>query len=139
MQASRVQIGPDLLKSGKLTRAKKKLLREKLIKDHIRSRPYGVAISLKELSAICHYKTPGEVGPLLNEMIKLGSLCREKVPGQKGYSYTVSGEVHITTNKKEKSLVDYAKDFAWEHDSDGLREFIIHMEKEGKIWLKSTS
>jgi hypothetical protein len=139
MQASRVTIGPDLLSSGKLNRAKKKALREKLIKEYINSRPYGSAISLKELSSVCQYKSPGEVGPLLSEMVSLGVLCRERIPGKNAYSYTVAGELHITTTKAEKTLIDYAKDYAWQHDTDSLREFIIYMEHEGKIWLKNKS
>lgn len=122
----------DLFKS-KMTREKKRLLREKLIKEYIQRRPYGAAISYSEFARICRYKNEQESWAIITRMVKEGQITRERIPGKRTFSYTVAGLVTVTKTKFKDNLEALAKDFAWEHGSDSLRDFINHLKGNGTI------
>ena len=136
MQASTLTIADSTKLDGKLTRAKRKLLREKLVKEYIRSRPYGVAIQLKEFQKLLRYGSTGEARVLLREMLESGQILREEIPGKRSFSYTVAG-VTVVTKPKDKDVIsqviDQAKNYAWEENSDSLRGFIEYIRQKGTL------
>lgn len=132
MNASKLTIDPSLL-DKKMTRAKKKLLREKLIKEYIRSRPYGVAIGYAEFSKIGRWASDPESQPFIKQMVREGQIIQEPIPGKRAFSYTVTGITTVTKTSFKDNLEELAKEFAWKEDSDSLREFIIYLKNRGTI------
>ena len=137
MNASKVTIRPELLEQkGKLSQAQKKLLRKKIIKEHIQKQYAGAEVTYKTLARLTRYKTPGEVGPLITEMLNLGEISREPLMDKKGFTYAVTsvkqmashshtpGNENLSPKDVFIGLEQLARDFAWENNSDSLQDFM---------------
>lgn len=131
MNASKVTIDPQKLRFDKMSNAKRTQLRKQNMLDLIKSKPFGTPITLDEFAAVGAFTTPSAHN-LLKHMIKEGIISKDK-SGNK-VCYSVNGTPRITRPAEIthvlpiKTLEAYARDFAWEHHSDSLREFIKHME-----------
>lgn len=129
MEVSKLTIRPELLLTKKLNQKQKKSFRKKLIKEYIQDKPYGTPISINEFSRLCHYTGENAAYKILDEMISCGEISREKSEG-KTFSYTVNGQVHVTKfGLSNEEVKNKAMQFAWENDSDSLREFIKWISK----------
>lgn len=131
MEASQLKISPDNLRFRPMSRSKRQLLRRENVKALIRSKPAGTVILLSEFSAVCASNDTNTYS-MLQTMIRRGEISRiaSEQRGQR-YSYVVNEDSRVIKPKqtvvKTDSLVEKAKQFAWEQDSDSLRQFIKWM------------
>lgn len=137
------------LQNPTLTRKRRNELRTELIIDYIRNKPQGTPISIKELCSAARYpsnKYKTGYGHI-QKMIQRGLISQERTgPGRRAKGiYTVIGDakkiVQSTTPTKPvivkpktieptntQHIVEAAKKFAWEHNSDSLRAFIATLQ-----------
>lgn len=161
MEASKLVISAENLRFKPMSRGKRSQLRKENIKALIRSRPAGSKITSADFQAVtgAKYQT---IWSMLNSMIRKGEITRTPMPGKtKLYSWVVNEDVKVTkpsvdeapsadkqdtpersqpdehtaTDKTPSSLLVSAKDFAWETNSDSLREFVQWYELAEKYNL----
>jgi hypothetical protein len=152
MEASKLTINPDHLRFQPLPAAKKTELRRKNILDLIRNTPNGTKLRLVDFQKAGAYKTTASAWGMVSTLLKHGTIVRER-EGLSGYSYYVAADAvkkqlkpaaaapadqaaeqpkfSFTTTKVgefEQAAQGYinqlAKQYAWEYNSDSLREFV---------------
>jgi hypothetical protein len=141
MDASKLSVSPDHIRFTPMGRNKKAQLRRKNVITLIRSKPAGTPITLSEFQVACAYTSTTAAYELVKDMIKRGTIVRT-VEGFNRHSYTVAADA-ATSQRAEakaraaaspellrKTLGDFAKEFAWESDSDSLREFVKWMDSK---------
>lgn len=145
MEVSRLTIDPELLSHKDLTHKQRVKLREQRIIELIRSKPSGTKIKYTEFAGAIDV-TLSSIEPYLSRMIKAGRISA--YPNRKGArkSYSVLEDVAVTavfphlepakikfksepkqgepTPPPATDVTIQAKEFAWQFDSDSLREFI---------------
>jgi hypothetical protein len=143
MDASKVTVSPETLRFKKMSPGKRSELRRKNIIELIESKPFGTPITLAEFAAVCSF-TDASAHAMLTTMVKKGIISKNPISKAK-IAYSVNGEPRVIKPKTEveptptrqidmdvvgheKTLGDYAKDFAWQHNSDSLREFVKYMD-----------
>lgn len=154
MEASKVTINPDVIRFQKMDRAKRTKLRRQNIIDLIKSKPYGTPIKLAEFAYVAQC-TDASAYALIKTMIKKGIISKDYISRFR-ITYSVNSEPRTITPAQKptaapqaaleleppvvaetsaepvtaptRSLEDYAREFAWEHNSDSLREFIKFMD-----------
>lgn len=143
MEASQLKISPENLRFKPMSRKKKLELRRENIKALIRSKPAGTVISIAQFAAACA-QTEGNTFAMMKTMIKHGEIV--KIPSEghkKRYSWAVNdGNVISPAVKKAIEaaapkldvalLIEKAKEFVWQEDSDSLRAFVKWIEGEKK-------
>lgn len=147
---ARVKISPETLKYNKtLTAGKRTQLRKQNIIDLINSKPSGTPITNAQFAKVTAHRFANGAGSIVTQMVKDGILARVQTrPDSKApYTYTVIGKVKTKKHKHDypeapstppasqdtgtvhiKSLTEYAVEFAWERNSDSLREFVQWMD-----------
>lgn len=140
MEVSKVHLSTTTLSLNRLNKVKKTALRRKLVVEHIQSKPAGEIIRTGEFREVCQFSTDANTHSFIKRMLRDGVIARYKGDKPKTYYYTVLGSVRVrkpeekqpeTDNApvtKNHSLIEYAKQFAWEHNSDSLREFVAYMD-----------
>lgn len=138
MEASKLQISPEHLRFKPMTKGKRSALRRENIKALIRSKPAGTVLGLADFAAATQ-ATEASAYSMLKTLIKRGEII--KIPDDlhnRRYSYVVNEPTKTKITKPAdqpkvqlqpgcmdlKQLEAKAKDFAWQEDSDSLREFI---------------
>lgn len=150
MEVSKLVISPENLRFKPMSTGKRAQLRKENIKALIRSRPAGSKITSAEFQAVtgAKYQT---VWAIINRMVKRGEISRTPILGKtKVFCWTVNEDVKVTKpsadeavsadkqdtpersqsdeytsiGRTSSSLLVAAKDFAWETNSDSLREFV---------------
>lgn len=132
-----LKIHPDHLRFNPMSRAKKLELKRENIKALIRSKPAGTIITINEFARVCASSEQNTYS-MLKTMIKRKDIIRipSEERGQR-YSWAVNeGKVRVAAKApvaryELATIVDKAKEFAWQKDSDSLRAFITWLE-EGK-------
>lgn len=142
MEASKVSVSAHYLKFERMGRNKKADLRRRNVLDLIRSKPSGTPITLAEFQEVCAFTTTAGAYGLIKTMLDRGTIVRE-VEGLNRHSYYIAADAVKREREKERgttpqteivtppatnALTDYAKQFAWEKNSDSLREFIKYMD-----------
>lgn len=133
MEASKVSFSKETLRFTKMTRGKKANLRRQNIIDLINSRSYGSPISLTEF-AVVTASSQSSAYALIKSMVKKGIITKQVISPRRT-SYSVNGEVKVvkpvaSIKPTNKVLGDYAKEFAWDTNSDSLREFVKFMDNK---------
>lgn len=135
MQASKVFISPENLNNTLLKRGKKTELRERLILEHIRQAPAGNRFKIADLASLTR-QSPSNCWMFLKKMEQKNLIYREKVPKRNAYFMSVLGDAKTVGTVKfkgltSKELEEKAKQFAWDKNSNDLREFIEWVKKSG--------
>lgn len=150
MEVSQATISPKTLDLNRLNRAKKTNLRRKLIIEYIQSKPSGQIIRMAEIQRVGQFTTTPNTNMFINRMMRDGIIARYKGDKPRTYYYAVTGAIRVKkladapveaqddnkmpTVGTNHQLTDYAKQFAWERNSDSLREFVEYMDgKELKL------
>lgn len=154
MEASKVSINPDFIRFEKMPRGKKTALRRQNVIDLIKSKPLGTPIVLSEFQAVTGHTTETSAWALIKTMIKKKKISRVAVEGRVNkFCYVVNDAKTVkpaaiaapphatpekpaetaaprarTTEMPAKNLTSYAREFAWESNSDSLRDFIKWMD-----------
>jgi hypothetical protein len=155
MQASKVSINPNFIKFENMSPGKRAQLRRQNIIDLIRSKAAGTFIPMSEFQAVTQHKKASGAWSLIQGMIKAKIISRVPIDGTYNkYSYVVNEDVktiksavtsaaptempssmtastsrtRTTVETPQKSLTSYAREFAWESNSDSLRDFIKWMD-----------
>ena len=138
MEASKLTISPEHIRFKTLTPAKRAELRRENIKALVRSKPAGTIIMLPEFAMVTAGK-PGTVHAMLKTMLKKGVITRQTDDNFKArFSYTVNEDVKVKKPRAEpvakkqdtSEIVEKAKEFVWEQNSDSLRDFIKWLKEE---------
>lgn len=146
MEASKVSLSADTLQSSSLKHGDKMRLRLQALTDYIQSRPYMAKITYRDLMHVLQVNYQADARKVVLRAEKEGLITRHEL-GIRKFAYTVNGVV--TTKKldapkpkKDKSVTgtpprepsgnieELARNFAWDQNSDSLREFIK--------WLQGT-
>jgi hypothetical protein len=152
MEASKVSFTAETSRQmeAPLTRPRYTELRRANILAYIRDKPNGTPIATRELAEVSQNRSYQRTGKTsaINGFIKNmecdGLLILETIPGsRKRRYYPTAGPRPPASNPRlerqngaacqqepegNRTLTDMAKDFAWSHDSDSLREFVAWMD-----------
>jgi DNA-binding MarR family transcriptional regulator len=144
MEVSQATISPKTLDLNRLSKTKKTNLRRKLVIEYIQSKPSGEIIRMAEIQRVGQFTTTPNTNMFVNRMLRDGIITRYKGDKPRTYYYAVTGAVRVKkpANQAEEAqgadkpatvsnnhqLTDYAKQFAWERNSDSLREFVEYMD-----------
>jgi DNA-binding transcriptional regulator GbsR (MarR family) len=151
MEVSKLTVSTETLANNTLTHSKKRKLREEAIMALIESKPNGKGITLAEFGHVAHLNGSSSVWQFLNRMVKSGMITKESIPGSRKCYYTTTRTVNTVKPKVEKIselelapspenvftekaemnvklFIKKAKVFAWEHNSDSLRDFISTLQ-----------
>lgn len=143
MEASKLTINPETLRFQKMPRDQKATLRKRNIIDYIQSKPYNTPIAMTELATVASC-TVGNVSLIVRHLEKRGIITRTAL-GRQQTAYAVNGEPKTVTPSKPRvvAVPDHlpqaptfgdvealARDFAWQTNSDSLREFIAWAKVE---------
>lgn len=149
MEVSKLTISAETLNGPLMTKARKKKLREQIVMEYIQSKPAGARIITDEFKNICRFKHNGQTHNFINGMVKKGLINKDLLDGSRGrrYSYsvrttksprpntvvekaiTLGQEIEKHKAKEENmDIVAKAKQFAWERNSDSLRDFIATLQ-----------
>lgn len=145
MEASKVTISPTTVEWNRLGKKKKTNLRRKLIIEYIQSKPAGTLIKMGEFREVCHFTTDPNTNAFVQRMLRDGVISQYAGEKPRTHYYAVTGAVRLvkpkatppppedepTTEEPVRSnhnLTEYAKQFAWERNSDSLREFVAYMD-----------
>jgi DNA-binding MarR family transcriptional regulator len=144
MEVSQATISPKTLDLNRLNRTKKTNLRRKLVIEYIQSKPSGEIIRMAEIQRAGQFTTTPNTNMFVKRMIRDGIIARYKGDKPRTYYYAVTGVVRVkkparaaeeaqeadkpTTVSSNHQLTSYAKQFAWERNSDSLREFVEYMD-----------
>ena len=138
-----------------LSPAKKRLLREEMIKESIRKAPGGIRTK-QELIVAAGYNPKSRTKDYANGLNLISSMVKRGViyhattdsfkkrwfvanevkvtPSPRSIAKELFGPKEVKVEPKEKlpvsavELVQLAKDFAWRENSDSLRDFIAYMQ-----------
>lgn len=144
MEVSQATISAKTLDLNRLNKTKKTNLRRKLVIEYIQSKPSGEIIRMAEIQKAGQFSTTPNTNAFIKRMLRDGIITRYKGDKPRTYYYAVTGAVRIkkpanvaeepqaaskpATVSNNHLLTDYAKQFAWEHNSDSLREFVEYMD-----------
>lgn len=144
MEVSQATISPKTLELNRLNKTKKTNLRRKLVIELIQSKPSGEIIRMAAFQKVGQFSTTPNTNAFINRMLRDGVIARYAGDKPRTYYYAVTGAMRVTkpANRAEEAqgaegttavssnhqLTDYAKQFAWEHNSDSLREFVEYMD-----------
>lgn len=144
MEVSQATITPKTLELNRLNKTKKTNLRRKLVIEYIQSKPSGEIIRMAAFQREGQFSTTPNTNAFINRMLRDGIITRYKGDKPRTYYYAVTGAVRVKkpANQAEEAqgaekpatvssnhlLTDYAKQFAWERNSDSLREFVEYMD-----------
>lgn len=153
MLVSKVTISPITKQLNSLTPIKRKQLRREAIMNYINSKPAGTPITTRDLQTAAQISAYPTAYSFIRAMISDGHIGRTQIGNSRKYEYYVRETDTYTLDKPDKviktpltttyqyepdeevteaevqkapsdDLKDQAIRFAWEHDSDSLREFI---------------
>lgn len=127
MQASKVNVSPELL-SEHLTKERKTKLRHERVIELIESKPAGAQIRLGEFAAVTDMK-PDSVHYLLKQMAKSGLISIEKLSPHELTYHVLSDKPRtvwktITPHTHNSDVVDLAMRYFWETQDDSLHNFV---------------
>jgi hypothetical protein len=141
MEASKVTINPDKLKYEQMTKKQRNELRGRNIIDLIRNTPAGERITLMQFKEASGYRTFQSADGKLKSMIMQGLISRIELDRPKTYTYSINDGTVLAPKREPakevkpldaqppfQSLGDYAKQYAWEANSDSLRDFVRWMD-----------
>lgn len=144
MEVSQATISPKTLELNRLSKVKKTNLRRKLIVEYILSKPSGELIRMAAFQHVGQFSTTPNANAFVNRMLRDGIIARFAGDKPRTYYYAVTGAVRLkkpadkaveaqdsenpVTVSSNHQLTDYAKQFAWERNSDSLREFVEYMD-----------
>lgn len=148
MEARVVTISPKTYDLSRLNKAKKTALRRKLIVEHIQSKPAGTVISNSEFMRVGQFASEANTHAFLKRMVRDGVIGRYDGDRPRSHYYSVIGAVRVRQSSEpvpaaakveeavpqpaktvtNVTLTSYAQRFAWERNSDSLREFVAYMD-----------
>ena len=142
MGVSKLTVSQKTYDLNYLGKKKKTNLRRKAIIELIQSKPAGEIIKTGEIQAVGQFTTYANAWSFINRMTRDGVIARYESEKPKSYYYAVTGAMRITKPGQQSSsetspvidpstkptLAEYAKNFAWSHNSDSLRDFVRYMD-----------
>lgn len=155
MEASKVTIDPNTMRSAVMSNKRKRELRTELVKAYIRSVPSGSPITIKELGLAAQFtdKQAASANQFVTRLVLNGVLQRERIPHKNASYWTIPGDAETvdedhTWNPPARAVAEAAlpvetdfdqshnptmveeraKQFAWDKDSDSLREFVAWLQ-----------
>lgn len=145
MQASRVTIDEKTYDLNVMTRKKKTALRRRLIVEYIESKPAGAIIKMQEFQKLCHFSTYANTHTFIKRMIRDDVIRQVPAEGYKSrFTYVIVDRpepkpqpkpaVHVAPSAPIADINLYAnierlaKEFAWEQNSDSVREFVPYLK-----------
>lgn len=147
MEASKISFTEKTqaqLQSPVISKKKKRDLRRAIMLEEIRRRPVGTMIRTRDLADAAGFTGGNSQNTyaFLKRMERDNLITIEKVPKSDKKIYTVvadsrtvvpkvekpAPEQHEIVTNKDKTLGEYAKEFAWKKNSDSLREFVGFMD-----------
>lgn len=127
-----------------LTLREKRAIKVKKLKEHIRNHPVGTAFTNRELAKVLDYSSDVGIINMRGQEWFQREFLAHKAEGKWGYIYTVREDVKSrigtptyvpppTAKVYTQAMInEKAKEFAWQEDSDSLRQFIKWLIKEEK-------
>lgn len=146
MEASKVTLTKETKKSAdrELNRTERRDLQRESIMAYIRSRPAGTPINVRHMANhLVLSKSRTTVLPtFLKHMVRDGLITMEGEKGTARRIFSVCADAKTIVPPAEpipdepvtpppatnSTLTQYAKQFAWETNSDSLREFVVYMD-----------
>lgn len=142
MEASKLKISPENLQFKPMSRKKRLELRRENVKALIRARPAGSEIIMSDFAKVCA-TSEANVYSMVKTMVKRKEIFKIPAEGRgQRYSWAVNEGTTITSPAVKKAieaaapkldtalLIEKAKEFVWEEDSDSLRHFIKWVKEE---------
>lgn len=138
MQASKVTISPNIVSNPLASYQRRNELRTEAILAVLRKTPAGTPLATKQLivPANMNYWTGLD---FLKRMVASGIISMERVPQKHKYYFTILKDSATTTKTASKltallpsDVADKARDWAWVHNSNDLRDFIKHLTGDNR-------
>lgn len=125
MEASQVTVSGKTYDMNHLGKAKKTMLRRKIIIEYIQSKPAGEYIKMEEFQNICRFTTYANAWSFVGRMIRDGVIQQFEGEKKKSFYYSVNGAVRI-----KKQTEDAPAQTGTSNNPD-INSFISDMQRLG--------
>lgn len=125
MEASQVTVSGKTYDMNHLGKAKKTMLRRKIIIEYIQSKPAGEYIKMEEFQGICRFTTYANAWSFIKRMMRDGVIQQHEGEKKKAYFYSVTGAVRV-----KKQVADSPTQEGHSNNPD-INAFIEDMKKLG--------